>query len=109
MNYSRRQILRAFALGGSFVVAGELWIPGQKLISIPKPQLKYKATEHLIEWSVQQMVDEAFDIEYKRYHDLWIACSQEGGAMLSKDGIEWERIKPSELYVTDEALEESRA
>ncbi len=34
MKYSRREILRAFALGGSFI-AGKLWIPGQKLISIP--------------------------------------------------------------------------
>ena len=34
-NHSRREILRAFALGGMFV-AGELWIPGRKLISIPK-------------------------------------------------------------------------
>ncbi len=103
MNYSRRQILRAFALGGSFVVAGELWIPGQRLISIPKPQLKYKATEHFtfdeIKLSVQQMVDEAFNVHYARYHDLWIACSQEGGAIMSKDGIEWEHIKPAELYV----------
>ena len=32
---SRRSFLRAVALGGA-VIAGELWIPGQKLISIPK-------------------------------------------------------------------------
>jgi hypothetical protein len=31
----RREFLRGLALGG-VVVAGELWIPGQKLISIPK-------------------------------------------------------------------------
>jgi hypothetical protein len=30
----RRDILRALALGGA-VVAGELWIPGKRLISIP--------------------------------------------------------------------------
>ncbi len=42
--YSRREMLRALALGGA-VVAGELWIPGQKLISIPSEQeLRYKAT-----------------------------------------------------------------
>lgn len=34
-NHSRREILRAFALGGMFV-AGELWIPGKRFISIPK-------------------------------------------------------------------------
>ena len=46
MNYSRRQILRALALGGG-VIAGELWWPGRKLISIPSEQeLRYKATEH---------------------------------------------------------------
>lgn len=32
--YSRRQILRAFALGGG-LIAGELWVPGARLISIP--------------------------------------------------------------------------
>ncbi len=32
---NRRQLLRAIALGGG-LVAGEIWIPGQKLISIPK-------------------------------------------------------------------------
>jgi hypothetical protein len=31
----RRSFLRGLALGG-VAVAGELWIPGQKLISIPK-------------------------------------------------------------------------
>ncbi len=33
---SRREILRAMALGGG-LVAGKIWIPGQMLISIPKP------------------------------------------------------------------------
>jgi len=33
--FSRRSILRALALGGA-VIAGELWIPGKKVISIPK-------------------------------------------------------------------------
>lgn len=32
---NRRDVLRAIALGGG-VVAGELWIPGQRVISIPK-------------------------------------------------------------------------
>lgn len=31
---NRRDILRAIALGGG-VVAGELWIPGQRVVSIP--------------------------------------------------------------------------
>lgn len=34
---NRRDVLRAMALGGG-IVAGELWIPGQRLISIPKPR-----------------------------------------------------------------------
>ena len=34
MKYSRREILRAFALGGGFI-AGELWIPGAKKIFLP--------------------------------------------------------------------------
>ena len=33
---NRRELLRGLALGGT-VIAGELWIPGKKLISIPKP------------------------------------------------------------------------
>ena len=33
--FSRREILRAAALGGVFI-AGEFWFPGQKLISIPR-------------------------------------------------------------------------
>ncbi len=44
--YSRREILRAIMLGGG-VIAGELWWPGQKLISIPTTEevLRYTATE----------------------------------------------------------------
>jgi len=34
MTYSRREFLRCLALGGA-VVAGELWIPGQRVISLP--------------------------------------------------------------------------
>ena len=92
--YSRREIMRAFALGGA-VVAGELWIPGRVFISLPSPRL---LTEANIVLAVQEMVDNAFNVEYKRYHDLWIACFKEGGAMLSKDGLNWERIKPDQLY-----------
>jgi hypothetical protein len=35
---SRRSFLRGLALGGA-VIAGELWIPGAKVISIPKRPL----------------------------------------------------------------------
>lgn len=44
--YSRREILSAIMLGGG-VIAGELWWPGQKLISIPTTDevLRYTATE----------------------------------------------------------------
>jgi len=44
--FSRREILRAMMLGGG-VIAGELWWPGQKLISIPSTEevVKYTATE----------------------------------------------------------------
>lgn len=43
--YSRREIMTAIMLGGG-VIAGELWWPGQKLISIPaEPEiLVYRAT-----------------------------------------------------------------
>lgn len=36
--YTRREILRAAALGG-MMIAGELWIPGQTLISIPASRI----------------------------------------------------------------------
>jgi hypothetical protein len=45
MKYTRRQILRAAALGGA-LIAGELWIPGQRSIFLP---LKERLTDyHLI-------------------------------------------------------------
>ncbi len=34
-NYTRRELLRCLALGGA-VVGGVLWIPGARLISIPR-------------------------------------------------------------------------
>ena len=34
--FSRRELLKCLAAGGA-IVAGELWIPGAKIISIPKP------------------------------------------------------------------------
>ena len=36
--FSRREFLAAIAAGG-MVVAGELWVPGQKLISIPSKKI----------------------------------------------------------------------
>ena len=41
---NRRDLLKGLAAGGIFV-AGELWIPGQKLISIPT------VPEPVFEWS----------------------------------------------------------
>ena len=38
MSFSRREILRAIALGGG-LIAGELWIPGARLIFIPTSEL----------------------------------------------------------------------
>ncbi len=95
--FSRREMLRALALGGA-VVAGELWIPGQTLISIPNdgialwsiPHPALEATEH---WK---------DMVYAQYLDQFVACYEEGGAMksvVSDDGITWQHIKPAELYV----------
>ena len=42
--HSRRDILRAIALGGG-LVAGELWTPGAKLISLPSP-VKWRESFH---------------------------------------------------------------
>lgn len=41
VNHTRRQLLRAAALGGG-LIAGELWVPGAKLISIPKPRESWR-------------------------------------------------------------------
>lgn len=38
MSFSRREFLAAIAAGG-MVVAGELWVPGRKLISIPSHKI----------------------------------------------------------------------
>lgn len=35
-SFSRREFMAAMAAGGA-VIAGDLWIPGEKVISIPKP------------------------------------------------------------------------
>jgi hypothetical protein len=40
MKVSRREFFKCLAAGGA-VVAGELWIPGQKLISIPKTTYRF--------------------------------------------------------------------
>ncbi len=110
MNYNRRQIMRAFALGGMFV-AGELWIPGQRLISIPKLRGTMEELEQIVARFLLN------DAEVIRYRDLWIAASLNGGALLSKNGYEWEAIPPTELYdngdrvvsVTHQLLEECGA
>ena len=121
--FSRRDILRALALGGA-VVAGELWIPGQRLISIPKQQLRYKATERFSPgWTeddddLKRAVAKFLlqDSEIIRYKNLWIAASMDG-ALISRNGYEWEAIHPTEMYrngdrvvsVTHALLEECRA
>jgi hypothetical protein len=102
--------MRAFALGGMFV-AGTLWIPGQRLISIPKLRGTMEELEQIVARFLLN------DAEVIRYRDLWIAASLEGGALLSKDGIHWEGIAPTELYsngdrvvsVTHQYLEECGA
>lgn len=49
---NRRELLRGLALGGA-VIAGEMWIPGKKLISIPKLPLIHegnRATVDGVNW-----------------------------------------------------------
>jgi hypothetical protein len=104
--------MRALALGGA-VVAGELWIPGRVLISLPSP--RPFPTEDELDRAVARFL--LHDSEIIRYKELWIAASQNGGALLSKDGIHWEAIHPTELYrngdrvvsVRHEWLEEASA
>ncbi len=49
---NRRELLRGLALGGA-VIAGELWIPGKRLISIPKAaRLDGHSFEEQILWLI---------------------------------------------------------
>lgn len=105
--YSRRDMLRCLALGGA-VVAGELWIPGQRLISIPK-QLGFPhgwiVSQEIVEDGMCYLpstLREMTDLQWKQYENVFVACYQEGGAIrqvMSEDGLTWEHIKPAELYV----------
>ncbi len=97
--FSRREVLRAMALGGA-VVAGELWIPGQTLISIPNAGVVLTRGE----WGslLGAEMNRVFDIQYRKFQDVYVACYQDGGAMksvVSDDGINWEHIKHQDLYV----------
>ncbi len=97
--FSRRDILRCLALGGA-VVAGELWIPGQRVISIPNAGLALTAAEWVS--LIHADMSRVFDIAYAKYQDVFVACYQEGGAIrsvVSKDGIDWEHIKHKDLFV----------
>ena len=51
---NRRDLLKGLAAGG-IIVAGELWIPGQRLISIPKPLYGTSMAE--IMWPFQQEIN----------------------------------------------------
>jgi hypothetical protein len=116
--------MRALALGGA-MVAGELWIPGRTFISLPPPRLlKYKATERFSpgwtedEDELKRVVAKFLlqDSEVIRYKNLWIAASRDG-ALMSRNGYEWEAIHPTEMYrngdrvvsVTHALLEECSA
>lgn len=112
--YSRREILRAFALGGA-VVAGELWIPGQRLISIPKypidPQIPlYGVTpqkvsaimtraefRELMQSSLNEAFDEVYADRRDPFDDKWAAIKitlDEESSQISMKGITHE-----EMYV----------
>lgn len=56
---NRRELLRGLALGGA-VIAGEMWIPGKKLISIPKlpPAAKFDHQVHAMSFIVKTGSDQ---------------------------------------------------
>lgn len=84
--FTRRQILRAAALGGG-LIAGELWWPGRTLISIP-----HVYAGDFIGMSIRDMTDHAFNVTYAAREKLFVACHEQHGALTSKDGVWWQRI-----------------
>lgn len=58
MSHSRRDILKMLAAGGA-IIAGEIWIPGKTLISIPKPS--YSVARLMANWVLD------FDAQEIRY------------------------------------------
>lgn len=89
--FTRRQILRAVALGGG-LIAGELWWPGRTLISIPTVY-----AGDFIGLSVQQMTDHAFNVAYAAREQVFVACHSEHGALVSPDGVWWKSIRYSDV------------
>ncbi len=76
--FSRREILRAATLGG-MMIAGELWIPGQKLISIPRRgQRVWMMDGNTI------IVDEWVDFENR---GTWHVSLHEGACHVGVDNV----------------------
>lgn len=84
-NASRRQFLQALALGGA-VIAGEIWIPGQRLISIPRPAWPWTANPAMLLADFYQTFEE--------FQNAWeivdgspvITFPEGGGGVLRVDG-----------------------
>lgn len=71
MSFSRRELLKAFAAGG-LVIAGKLWLPGDKLISIPSG--KVFANEYGID-STFRMIDQ-HTVHYVGHEDRVVSISE---------------------------------
>ena len=64
-NFTRRDLMKCLAAGGA-VVVGELWIPGQRLISIPKTMTEWYAQEGGL-WHVIHAPNEWYDLTNNMY------------------------------------------
>lgn len=91
--FSRREFLAVLAAGG-MVVAGELWIPGQKLISIPSR--KIFIPEGRLAWiedGVVKMYGGRGVISIPRYFDTPVV-----GAEISQEAFDHIRSNSGEMW-----------
>ena len=106
--YSRREILRAMMLGGG-LIAGELWWPGQKLISIPTTEevLRFTATErYSMGWADERMVFGLAQVKPEGgiVHYDPDPLTLEG----NEEAVVWQRVDGSEIFDRVEAKRQAK-
>lgn len=104
---NRRDILRAIALGGG-IVAGELWVPGAKLILLPgRPELNERNIEELcLRYKAYERFSHAWT--ERDFVDNWfrkvIADEAERRAYLIGEALERSRINAIRILHSEQSL-----